>query len=276
MKKVKHLHKKKCRILLICIKLQWELKEIKMLQLNTMIKKLVILVCCLGNILSVYAQNAIKVDIGYPVWKDNSNDQQFTIIITLDENGIIEKVLQKSKTGEKEIATVHKSSGILIIHSRFSTINEIEINETNISLTGESFCNNKKDSIKVFISPSENVIFQSEYSILEKKGSDLEEKIFKETKIEGYRLKRNTVFIDYKKYQNVNEKLVYNNKYLVTYYYRMGDGFEEADYDKYSPAIKISGYQLYNDNIKVNVINHYILVAADPLLAGILFIDNFK
>ena len=180
----------------------------------------------------------------------------------------------------KEIIDIINNGNSIVLKKGKKEENTIEVLDNKLVFSGIRLVPIGMNKINVFIKPKDNVIYESELSTMSKiSDTILEEKLNEKAKNKtGYRFYNNVLFLDYNLYGNVNEKMLFKNNIagmLVTYYYRMGDGLSDDDFDRYSPDIKIEGDKIYNDDMKINVINHFILYVANYVLAGIMFKNNF-
>lgn len=223
----------------------------------------------------------IEVRIGTSIWPSDQNINLHVVRIETGSDGIIQSIKQALPSGDVDLATIKRTSdGSIVITRPSDDPCTIKVEGSALYLSGPYLVDAKLSPLKVAILPEKDVIYDSRVSELKQVASNtLVEKLKNvPNNASGYRLYGNTLFVDYKYTNNVQWKYEFVKRGDVTYatyFYHMGPGLSDDDFNEYSPPIEIRGPRLFRHDIAVNVINHFILVATETILPDVLFRSNF-
>jgi hypothetical protein len=199
--------------------------------------------------------------------------------ITTASDGIISRINIPSNADLQNPFDIKISrQGVQVTIERYGgrSVDTIHWTNGNLTVVGPHFTRKSKTPMGVSINKSKSVIYESSELILRSdlKGGPQESFKKKPSDFSAFRLEERTLFVDYQRQGNVDFKIVFEKRpeeLLATYYYPVG----ENDYLEYSPPIQIRGNSLHFPDTRINVINYFILRAADELLAAVMFPSLF-
>jgi hypothetical protein len=225
-----------------------------------------------GNI-SYGQSKTIDVYVPTVISKTSSNEDIIIYRIRTNETGIINSIttINDDKYIIPEI--IGKDNEIRIWSDRKTySINIIKIDNSSLYVKGGErsiYTRNGNQFMEIKIQPDNHVIYEHDEVFLTKESNNVLKNNFKinPSKFFGYNYSNNTLIVDYRYINNPNYKYVYENKnnaIFVTYFYNMDE------YIAYSPKIEVRG-NIYSVEMKINIINYFIVTSVDNLLSSILF-----
>lgn len=221
-----------------------------------------------------YAQlKTVDVYVSNNIYK-NSYDENITIYrIQTNESGVINSITSINDD-EFVIPEIAVSNDEIRIWSDYKvySINIIKIGNSSLYVKGGErsiYTGNGNQFMEIKIQPDNNTLYEHDDLFLTEDDNNGLQTHFKinPSKFFGYNYSNNTLIVDYRYADNPNYKYVYERQgknIFVTYFYNMDEFIE------YSPKMEIYG-DIYSGEMKVNIINYFIMAAVSNLLSSILF-----
>jgi hypothetical protein len=238
-------------------------------------KQLLCIIIALLFVVNISYTQTKTIDVYVPnvISQSSSNLDIIIYRIHTDETGIINSITSMNDDTYIIPEIINADNNIRIwSNQKKYAINYIKTDNTTLYVKGGErsiYTRNGDQFMEIKIQPDNYIIYEHDEILLIKESDNVLENHFKinPSKYFGYNYSNNTLIVDYRYINNPNYKYVYEKNsgvIFVTYSYMMDE------YIAYSPKIEIHG-KIYSDEMKVNIINYFIITSVSNLLSSVLF-----
>jgi hypothetical protein len=230
-----------------------------------------ILFFLLFSIFSFCQEKVIEIHIPNGIRSRHGNDNIDIYKIITNNDGYVSRV-ESPNVHDYSATEVNFETGRVTLNAkeRGLAINEILIREEGIWVRGvptSIYTKDGADFSYISIPENQDIIYEHEELKLIKISEKSLETIFRinPSRFTAVTYFDNMSLLDYRFKNNTMNKFVYkgnDNGYSITYHYMD---------DEYWPDVRVYGDNFFSSDTRKNVINFFILLSADNLLAQLIF-----